>query len=216
MESRPPATLDEQRGSVLAKAVYTARNYGFFGLIRLVMDWVFTRLIVPRARIIRRPAYIRGTGRIRIGPGFTSGPGLRIDCFGDTASVVIGAQVQFNDYVHIGSRASVEIGDRVLIASSVFISDHNHGFYGDSPQHSSPLVPPAQRPYQHIPVKIEDDVWLGEHVCVLPGVHIGKGAIVGAGSVVTSAVPAYTICVGVPARVIRRFDFQLNRWVPVT
>jgi lipopolysaccharide O-acetyltransferase len=206
----------EKPRGLAAKVVFTFRNYGFFGLLRLAVDWVLTRLTIPQARIMRRPVYIRGTGRIRIGPGFTSGPGLRIDCFGEHASVLIGAEVEVNNYVHIGSRASVMIGDRVLIASGVFISDHNHGFYGAAPEHSSPLVPPAERPYQRIPVKIEDDVWLGEHVCVLPGVHIGKGAIVGAGSVVTSALPAYTISVGVPARVIRRFDFQLNKWVPVT
>jgi acetyltransferase-like isoleucine patch superfamily enzyme len=199
---------------VTANVVRTVRNYGVLGLLRLFLDWIFTRLTFPQARIIRRPAYIRGTGKIRVGPGFTSGPGLRIDCFGDSAEVVIGSYVEVNDYVHIGARASVTIGDRVLIASSVFISDHNHGCYaGPAEQHSSPLTPPAERPYQRLPVQIEDDVWLGEHVCVLPGVRIGKGSIIGAASVVTSSVPPYTICVGAPARPIKRFDFQLNEWV---
>jgi len=206
----------ERPQGLAAKARFTLRNYGPLGVLRLARDWALTRMTFPQARIIRRPVYIRGTGKISIGSGFTSGPGLRIDCFGAGAQVVIGAQVEVNDYVHIGSRESVAIGDRVLIASGVFISDHNHGYYGDAPEHSSPLIAPAERPYQRIPVAIEDDVWLGEHVCVLPGVHIGKGAIIGAGSVVTSSVPAYTICAGVPARVIRRFDFQLNRWVAVT
>jgi len=139
---------------------------------------------------------------------------LRIDSLGPDALVSIGSQVEVNDYVHIGARAAVRIGDRVLIASSVFISDHNHGYYGAAPEHSSPLVPPAERPYQCQEVEIEDDVWLGEHVCVLPGVRIGRGAIVGAGSVVTSEIPPYTISVGVPARVIRRFDFDMGKWVP--
>jgi lipopolysaccharide O-acetyltransferase len=198
---------------VMAKLHKTVRNYGWFGLLRLGLDWLHTRLLFPEARMVRRPAYLRGTGRVRLGPGFTSGPGLRIDCFGESAVVVIGSQVEVNDRVHIGSRLSVTIGDRVLIASNVFISDHNHGSYGGAGEHSSPLVPPAERPYQSAAVIIEDDVWLGEHVCVLPGVKIGKGAIVGAGSVVTTSVPEYTISVGVPARVIRRFDFASARWV---
>jgi acetyltransferase-like isoleucine patch superfamily enzyme len=197
----------------MAKLQRTLRNYGLFGLLRLTLDWLHTRWLFPQARIVRRPAYVRGTGRVQLGPGFTSGPGLRIDCFGEAAVVLIGSQVEVNDRVHIGSRLSVTIGNRVLIASNVFISDHNHGSYAGAGEHSSPLVPPAERPYQCAAVSIEDDVWLGEHVCVLPGVTIGKGAIVGAGSVVTASLPEYTISVGVPARVIRRFDFASAQWI---
>ncbi len=56
---------------------------------------------------------------------------------------------------------------------------------------------------------IEDDVWIGYRVCMKAGVHIGRGAIVGMGAVVTKDVPAYTMVGGVPARVIkRRFSTQ--------
>jgi lipopolysaccharide O-acetyltransferase len=102
----------------------------------------------------------------------------------------------------------------VLIASGVFISDHNHGAYS-GPSVSSPLVPPAERPLQVLPVVIEDDVWIGEQVCILPGVRVGKGAIVGAGAIVTKSLPPYTIAVGAPAKVIKRFDFDANAWLPV-
>jgi acetyltransferase-like isoleucine patch superfamily enzyme len=54
------------------------------------------------------------------------------------------------------------------------------------------------------PVVLEDDVWLGVNVCVLDGVRVGRGAIVGAGAVVTHDVPSYAVAVGVPARVLRR------------
>ena len=54
------------------------------------------------------------------------------------------------------------------------------------------------------PVVIEDDVWLGTHVVVLPGVTIGKGAIIGASSVVTKDIPAYEVWAGVPAKFIKR------------
>ena len=188
------------------------RVYGWWGLLRLGIDVAVSRLMFPQTRIVRRPFYIRGSGKIALGKGFTSGPGLRIDSEGEAASVSIGVDVQVNNNVHIGAVDSVIIGDRVLIASGVFISDHNHGIYS-GPAPSSPLVPPAQRPLQVLPVVIEDDVWLGEHVCILPGVRIGKGTIVGAGSVVTKPLPAYTIAVGMPARVIKRFDFDRNVWV---
>lgn len=190
-------------------------TYGFCGLCRLATDLVSTKMTYPKARLIRRPAYIRGSGVIQLGHGFTSGPGLRIDSFGKEAAVLIGRNVQVNNNVHIGAIKSVTIGNHVLIAGGVFIADHNHGVYS-GPGQSSPLSPPAGRTLLGAPVHIEDDVWLGEHVCVLPGVHIGKGAVVGAGTVVTKDLPAYTIAVGSPARVVKRFDFERMSWVAVT
>ena len=57
-----------------------------------------------------------------------------------------------------------------------------------------------------LPVVIEDDVWIGGRVTILPGVHIGKGAVIGAGSVVTKAIPPFTLAYGNPARCIRGID----------
>ena len=52
-------------------------------------------------------------------------------------------------------------------------------------------------------IKIEDDVWIGSNVIILPNINIGKGSIIGAGSVVTKNIPEYSVAVGVPARVIK-------------
>ncbi len=66
------------------------------------------------------------------------------------------------------------------------------------------MVAPLVRPlYSKGPIIIEDDVWLGEKVSVMPGVHIGRGAIIGANSVVTKDIPAYAVAVGSPAKVIK-------------
>ncbi|MHB1987948.1 MAG: DapH/DapD/GlmU-related protein [Acidimicrobiales bacterium] len=62
------------------------------------------------------------------------------------------------------------------------------------------------------PVVIEDDVFLGINVIVLPGVHIGKHAYIGAGAVVTSDIPSYSVAVGNPARVVTRWDFDKRQW----
>ena len=51
-------------------------------------------------------------------------------------------------------------------------------------------------------VVIEDNVWLGDNVCVLPGVTIGKGSVIGANSVVTHSIPPYSIAVGTPAKIV--------------
>ena len=126
----------------------------------------------------------------------------------------IGAEVQVNDYVHIAVAEGISIGDRVLIASKVHITDHNHGRYsGALGPSDDPLTPPARRPLSCSPVVIEDDVWIGENAVILPGVRIGRGSIIGALSTVTKDVPAYTISVGSPARIIKQYEFDTREWI---
>ena len=191
--------------------------YGFRGLLKLLCDVLYSRLFYPGARIVRRPFYMRGARHVAIGKGFTTGVGCRIDAFPEQAGtcIHIGNDVQINDYVHLGSVESIKIGDRVLIASKVFISDHNHGFYKGSEAHSSPFESPIERKLVSAPIVIEEDVWLGEFVCVLPGVTIGRGSIIGAMSVVTRNIPPMCIAVGSPAKVIKTYDVASSSWVAV-
>jgi len=95
----------------------------------------------------------------------------------------------------------VEIGNNVLIASKVYIADHSHG--DTSLAHLS--LPPVCRPlFSKGKVIIEDDVWIGEGAAILPGVVIGRGAIIGTNAVVTKDVDPYTVVGGVPARIIKK------------
>lgn len=191
------------------------RRYGTVGLLRLAADVVHTRWLFPQARLVRRPAYVRGRAHMLLGHGLTTGVGLRLDAFpeeGARTVLFIGNDVQLNDYVHIAATQHVSIGDHTLIASKVFIADHNHGEYRQPDPASSPSVPPAQRPLVSRPVHIGARVWIGEHVCVLPGVRIGDGAVIGAGSVVVNDIPAHSLAVGSPARVVRRYDEGSGQW----
>lgn len=192
-------------------------SYGIFGALRLSYSLVCTLLFDRPARLIRRPAYIRGRRGMRWGRDFTTGVGVRLDAFGgkDEPILCIGDRVQLNDYVHIGAIESVVIGNDVLIASRVLITDHNHGGYQEMQEQSSPYINPADRSLVSKPVRIGDRVWIGENVSILPGVNIGNGAIIGAGSVVIGDVPAETIAVGVPARVVKKYDGQKKAWVAV-
>ena len=117
-------------------------------------------------------------------------------------------------FVHIAATKKVEIGNNVLIASKVFISDICHGDYTDKCP-SSPEIPPVDRPLSAKPVVIHDNVWIGELVSILPGVEIGKGSIVGANSVVTKSIPAYCMVAGNPAKIIKRYDFEKKMWVKI-
>jgi lipopolysaccharide O-acetyltransferase len=150
------------------------------------------------------------------GNNFSCGRGLRLEALGNSSTnsplIHIGADVAINDYVHIGAVESVFIGDRVLIASKVFITDHDHGCYGKGNVHSDPRTSPSERELFSSPVVIEEDVWLGESVSVLAGVRIGKGTIIGALSTVTKDIPPYSIAVGSPARVIKEFNVGNEKW----
>ena len=191
------------------------QKYGFFGLIRLTVDFTFTRLFYPNARLVRLPIYVRGKSAIKLGNGLTTGVNVRLDAFQSITGrpvLFIGRNVQINDSVHIGAIERVVIGDDVLIASRVFISDHNHGDYQVQDFLSTPDIPPVKRPLSSRPVCIGNNVWLGEQACILPGVSIGDGSIIGANSVVTQNVPPNSIAVGNPARVIRYYDGIEKIW----
>lgn len=112
----------------------------------------------------------------------------------DATRIQLGARVfvGFNSQFDISE--SVHIGDDVLIAPGCFITDHNHLHAASSTIASQGCV--------SRPVRIESDVWLGARVVVLPGVTIGRGAIIAAGAVVTRDVESMAIVAGVPARQI--------------
>lgn len=61
-------------------------------------------------------------------------------------------------------------------------------------------------------VNIEEGCWLGQRVCVMPGVTIGARSIIGAASVVTKSIPPYSIAVGSPAKVIKQWNFEKRIW----
>ncbi|MDQ6481886.1 DapH/DapD/GlmU-related protein [Dyadobacter sp. LHD-138] len=189
----------------------------FFGILRLVSNVLLTKIYFSNARLIRFPIYIKGKKRVKIGENFTCGIGLRLDCLKTDTNIepqlIIGSGVEINDYVHIGCTNHVLIGNNVLIASKVFITDHNHGIYSGESIQDSPLSLPKSRIIAGSPVHIEENVWIGEMVTILPGVRIGKGSIIGANSVVSKNIPPYSIAVGIPAKVIKYFNFESEKWI---
>ena len=155
---------------------------------------------IPKESIIKNPQYIS------IGDNFHSLYNLRIEAWDNyqkehyQPEIVIGNDVCLNSDVHIGCIHKVHIGNGVLMASRIYISDHSHGEITKE----ALLLPPVQRQLiSKGPVIIEDNVWLGEGVCIMPGVTVGKNAIVGANAVVTKDVPPNSVVAGIPARVIR-------------
>ena len=181
----------------------------------LAYSVVLTKLFNRNASLIRRPFCLRGKPRIEFGEGFTSGRRCRIESFGEkndrTKKIIIGKGCHIGDDVHIAAAEKVTIGDQCLFASKVFVSDSGHGEYGSS----DPQSDPNTRPLSIDSVTIGSKVWLGENVCVLKGVSIGDGVIIGANSVVTKDIPPATIAAGSPAKVIKRFNEGTGFWEPI-
>ncbi len=157
---------------------------------------------------------IRGRRFIRVSKGFTTGVGCRIEAYpkNNHATLFFGENFQMNDYVHITAMRNVTIGNNVLLASKIYISDCSHGSYTGDEDDSNPNSIPHSRPLYAKSVIIEDNVWLGESVSVLPGVTIGTGTIVGANSVVSKSLPPNVIAVGSPAKPIKKYNFESQRW----
>jgi carbonic anhydrase/acetyltransferase-like protein (isoleucine patch superfamily) len=127
-------------------------------------------------------------------PGATS-PVLRI---GDRCSIGRAS--------HVVAHRSVVIGDDVITGPHCYITDQNH-VYAD------PAVPIAQQWPAEDPVSIGDGSWLGAGAIVLPGSHLGRNTVVGAGSVVRGTFPDHSVLVGAPATVVRRYE-PGNGWQP--
>jgi acetyltransferase-like isoleucine patch superfamily enzyme len=191
--------------------------YGFLGTIKMVLYYINTKLFFQNSRLIRLPIDIRNKKNIDFGKQLTTGHGCRIEAYpldknSKTKTLVFGSNIQINDYVHITAMESVKIGNNVLMASKIYISDCSHGSYSGNDNDSNPESVPQERPLFSKPVVIEDNVWLGEFVSVLPGVTIGKGSIIGANSVVSRDIPPNVIAVGSPAKPMKKFNFENNIW----
>lgn len=189
-------------------------NYGIGEILKNGIFLVRTRVQFPSARLIRFPITVRGNRYIGWGKNLTTGYRCRFEVNGEHKGKVLlfGEQVKVGDDVSIRCAKSIRIGNHVLMGSKVLILDNAHGKYRGDGQ-DSPDTIPDQRVLQAAPVTIGDKVWIGEGSVIQMGVTIGKGSIIAANSVVTKSVPAGVMAGGIPAKVIKKWDPSLQKWL---
>ena len=114
--------------------------------------------------------------------------------------IKIGSNCHFGAFNHITAINRIEIGDNVLTGKFVTITDNSHGGTDLECLSTEPILRPL---ISKGPVKIGNNVWIGDKATILPNVTIGDGAVIGANAVVTKDTPPYCIVVGNPAKVIK-------------
>jgi acetyltransferase-like isoleucine patch superfamily enzyme len=152
--------------------------------------------------VLETPIRVSGEERISVGRDVFVGPGCWFQTLyegGNDLALVIGDGVNIAGSCVISAVRDVRIGNKVLMARNVYISDHIHAY--DDTQRAVL----DQGVARVEPVTIGDGAWLGQNVVVCPGVTVGRGAVVGANAVVVEDVPDYCLAVGAPARVVREF-----------
>ena len=114
-----------------------------------------------------------------------------------------GTMIGRNNYIYATKK--INIGRNVLTAPGVYISDNTH-------EYKNPLEPIQCQPVKQLQeVTIGEGAWLGYNVCII-GANVGKQSVIGANAVVTRDIPDHCVAVGVPAKIIRRYDHALKIW----
>ncbi|HEX8099548.1 MAG TPA: acyltransferase [Actinomycetota bacterium] len=174
-------------------------RYWWYGLKFVWFFKVRNRHIVTRGFVfLDRGCEVycrRGLGRMELGRWVHIGRRSAIRCH--EGFLRVGDKVVFGSGDCVNCYLDVEIGRDCILADHVYIGDFDHRF-GDR------SVPIRKQGIATAPVRIEDDCWIGVNVSVMRGVCIGRGSVIGANSVVTRDVPAYSVAGGSPARVLKQ------------
>lgn len=152
-------------------------------------------------------SYICGQKFISIGNNSSIGSHVQLTAWKKVGAeiykpeITIGNNCSLGEDAHITAICSIRLGNNVLCGKKILITDNAHGA---SLAKLLDIAPSLRPLYSKGPVIIEDNVFIGEKASIMPGVHIGKGSIIAANSVVTKDVPCYCVVAGVPAKIIKK------------
>jgi acetyltransferase-like isoleucine patch superfamily enzyme len=150
-------------------------------------EWVYNAGLTHVPSYALRHAYLRHVLRFSIGPKAS----IHMGCFFTGRQISIGGGSVINRNCRLDGRGGLTIGRHVSVSPECYLLTASH-----DPQ--SPSFAAFGRP-----IHLSDRVWLGTRAMVLPGVTLGEGAVLGAGSIATKDIPAFQIAVGQPAKVVK-------------
>ena len=178
---------------VVAQESYVGGGSNLFDYMRK-MSSKAQRITVELNNSYHTPEEIRGLFSELIGQPVDEKFALFPPFYSDFGkNITVGKNVFINSGFCFQDQGGIEIGDDVQIGHAVVLATINHG-----------LSPEKRSDMYFEPIKIGNRVWIGSNSTILPGITIGDGAVIAAGSVVTKNVPANTIVGGVPAKVIKK------------
>lgn len=185
-------------------------------IINFVFHFFFTLfykrkfLFFGKSSYLIRPLAIDGINNISIGNSVKIGYRAwlaSVPLTGEKKSeLIIKDGACLGNFNHIYTTKSIIIGENVLTADKVYITDNLHSYEDIS---SAIVFQPIK---QISTVSIGSGSWLGENVCII-GANIGKNCVIGANSVVTRDIPDYSVAVGSPAQIIKKYCFEVNEWL---
>ena len=183
-------------------------------IIKTIYSYIQYPILISKLHSIGKNVFIRkgfsveGHSGIDLGNNVRIGKNCRFECYSNgkrLGKIVVNDGCSFNHYTTILSGGDILIGQNTRFGSFVTILGESHGINPEKGiYHKQPLICKD--------VIIGEYVWVGEKVIIMPGVKIGDWSIIGAGAIVTKNIPAYSIAVGNPAKVIKQFNFETHRW----
>jgi acetyltransferase-like isoleucine patch superfamily enzyme len=179
--------------------------------MRIYSGWISCRFnSFGRNSILKPPVnYLLGAKYISVGENVTIGKNVTLTAWNHylnqtfTPKITIGNGSSIGDDSHITSINEIIIGNNVRTGKKILITDNSHGASKLELLNTAPNKRPL---HSKGAVIIEDNVWIGEKASIMPGVHINKGSIIAANSVVTKDIPPYCLAAGIPAKVIKNMN----------
>jgi len=164
--------------------------------------------------VIQCPRQLQGAKSIRVGQDTTILSNSWISAIQRYQGIQHSPSVNIGDRVYIGhgvclsAMREVTIGDDCVLSERIYISDCAHGIDPTAgPILKQPLMNKG-------PVRIGNSTFIGYGAAILPGVILGKHCVVGANSVVTHSFPDYSMVAGSPAKLLKRYSVEEERWIP--
>jgi acetyltransferase-like isoleucine patch superfamily enzyme len=208
------ATHKGEQRAALSISLLDACNLALLAWSRLKTRIWYARIFreVGARTTIYRPMLLVNVQHASIGEAVLIRPGARIELVVTDAAappkLTIGNQVNIEQNVHIVCGSSVEIRDGVAIAGNAAIVDVEHPYedIDDKVRIGERIRTRGNR------IVIKQGAFIGFGAIILPNVTIGRDAVIGANSVVTRDVPDYCVVAGIPARIMKRYNFESKSW----